>query len=337
MINLNNLLSSDFKKQALQDDLEKLSNSFRALKETINDVSSEANSTAIFLKENSEHVSVLFLSLIDMIDDIIIIKDYKNRWKILNKTGLDLFKIPYDELLNFSCLELADLHPHLYDTFIHCHNTDELAWNSKTSFRETMSFSINDNWEYFDIIKTPIFNMDGSRKELIAIGRNITDLKSENLRNKVCFDALNAASDNICIFNAKGTIIFCNDNMIKEFKLGNHNSIEGKHINTISNDDVFTNSTSEIWQTINNNISWKGFIKLKDLKENPIKGQTTILPVMNGSSHPSYFICMIKTKYYCRLSKDTKFDTCCNKAVNCLLVSPNSSCQNMQCGLSNHE
>lgn len=326
MIDIHNLFSPDLKQRLLQDDLEKLSNSFKLLNETISEVSSEATSAANYLKNEIEHTSRIFLSTIDMIDDFVLIEDGEGKWKILNKFGLDLHNLSFEQVIGKTCTELATEFPEYSESFNYCHQIDELTWESKKPHREIMSFPFNGNLLHFDVVKTPIFNEDGTRKEIITIGRDITNIKNELTRNKACFDALNAASDNICIFNHSGTIIFCNNHMIKEFEFQDHSIIEGRNINIISNEHFPTEQTGEIWETITKNITWRGYTKLKTLFDKPIGGQTTILPVMNGLPHPEYYICIIKTKNYCQLSKNKQFPTCCNRPLNCLLVRPNSPC-----------
>lgn len=326
MVDIKNIFLPDLNTRLLQEDLEKLSDSFKLLNDTISDVSSEASSAANYLKEELEHTSKIFLSTIDLIDDFVLVENGDGTWKILNQFGLNLYDLKYDDVIGKTCQELAEEFPQYAETFLYCYEIDELTWNSGKPHREIMSFIFHDKMHHFDVIKTPIFNADGSRKEIITIGRDITELKNEELRNKACTNALNVASDNICIFDDSGIIIFCNDHMINEFEFIEHSNIEGKHINIISEVHFSTEKIGEIWETISNNIPWRGFTKLHTLNKKEIEGQTTILPVMNGCTHPAYFICMIKTKNYCPLIKHSKFPTCCNKPLECLLTSDYTLC-----------
>lgn len=333
MINVNNIFSPELKSEILQEDLEKLSNSFKLLRETADQVSNEANSTANFLREKLHDTTFRFFSVIDAIDDLVVIKDEHGRWKTLNKFGQKLYGLRPDQFMGKTDLELAELFPNHAEGLHYCNKTDELAWNSNRFHREIESFSVNGPVLHFDMIKTPVFYDNGSRKELIVIGRDVTELKNSQIINKACTDALNNASDNIIIFDNSETIIFCNDHMIHEFEFQNHQVIEGKKIDIISSGYRTDEQIQEIWNTIRNNMPWHGFSRLKSFFGDPIDGLVTILPVMNGLPHPAYYICMIKTKNYCSLIKDKKIATCCNRPLDCFLVADDK----LPCYLDHHD
>ncbi len=290
MKNILALNSSDL----LQDDLTKLAESFKLLKDTTEQVSTEATNTAIFIKDQLKDTTFRFFSVIDSVSDLIIIKDGEGRWKTLNNFGQTLYNIKREEYFNKTDLELAKEFPELAEGFIYCNETDKKAWESHSYYREIESFEIDNQRRYFDVIKTPIFHKNGKRKELVVIGRDITEFKNIELKNKAFITAINSASDNIFVINPHGVVTFCNDAVIDTFKFNSHKSIEGQKISIISSGKMPKEIFHDLWETVQNNNTWTGVIINKDTLGNLINCKVTAIPVMNGLPHPIYYICTMK-------------------------------------------
>ena len=278
----------------VNDEIKKLSHSFQLLHETSNQVSEEANNTAKYLQEKLQETTYRFFSVIDAISDLVIIKDSDGRWVTLNKFGQELYGFSSDDYYNKTNKELIELFPIHAEGFANCIITDEKAWKSKKYYRGVESFEINDKLYHFDIVKTPIYNEDGTPKELIIIGRDITELKNTELKNKAFTGALNSASDNIFIMNNSGTIILSNDSFLKTFKFKEHSDIEGKNIAIIKSGKMPEDFYPYMWTRIRKNKIWSNKIIAKDMLGNCIETLFTIVPVMNGLPEPIYYICSMK-------------------------------------------
>lgn len=291
---VNNMFSDDLKQRLLQKDLEKLTESFKLLNETISDVSTEAAFAAEYLKNEIEHTSKIFLSTIDMIDDFILIEDGVGRWKVLNQFGLNLHGLTYDQVIGKTCTELANEFPDYTESFNYCHKIDELTWESKKAHREIMTFPFNGKLLHFDVIKTPIFNEDGSRKEIITIGRDITDYIGMQERRNACSKALNQASDNILIVDHNKIISFANDISVRTFGFNKHEEIEGLSILELILHERYKETVDSLWMTVNSNFPWNGVIKFMHTSGHAFSAHTSVIPIMNGHITPIYFIFVIK-------------------------------------------
>lgn len=301
-------------KTNIQDDIEKIANSFKLLRETTEQVATEANMTASFLKDQLQETTFRFFSIIDSINDIIMIKDDKNRWRTVNKFGQELFNLTPKQYLGKTDIELAKEFSNHEIALLHCSKTDELAWKTKTFYREIETLHINNNYLYFDVIKTPIFHDNGERKELIVIARDITELRNSELKTKAFTNALNGASDNIIMFDSLGKIIFTNEHITHEFKNISHGN--NQYFNSIFHSSFNVNIITGIWERIQKNLSWQGCAKLNSDNNKLVEGYLNIIPVMNGLPVPAYFICILKTKNYCKYQHDMA-SKCCDKPLNC--------------------
>lgn len=278
----------------LQGDLAKLADSFKLLKDTTEQVSTEATNTAIYIKDQLKDTTYRFFSVIDSVNDLIIIKDGKGRWKTLNAFGQTLYNLNHDDYFDKTDLEIAEQFPILAEGLKYCHETDKKAWEAKTYYREIESFVVDYQLKHFDVIKTPIFKKNGERKELIVIGRDITEFKNIELKNKAFISAINSASDNIFIIDPNGVVTLCNDSVIRTFGFNSHTCIEGQKISILSSGKMPKEIFKDLWETVKSNNIWTGLIVNKHVSGTFINCKVTAIPVMNGLPEPIYYICTMK-------------------------------------------
>lgn len=128
-----------------------------------------------FNMDVSESYKIL-LELVDKIPDIVCIKDGKGRWLYANEADLKLFQLENVNYRGKTDKSLAEYTHSLYgDSFLLCEQTDELCWEKGIMSRSDEVIPIPDGGNVvLDILKIPVFNKDGSRKNLIVIGRDVT-------------------------------------------------------------------------------------------------------------------------------------------------------------------
>ena len=261
----------------------RLESSLQLLKQTTNEVSSTAVNAAIVLERRLRDTECRFFSTIDTINDLVIVKDGEGRWKTLNKVGQDLLGWHHREYYDKTDIELIQLFPRFKDTLITCIETDAAAWKLRQSNRVEEYILCGDKYRILDMIKTPVFHDDGSRKELIIVGRDMTELVEKQRRTKACFHALNSASDGIVIIDAKARIVFSNDEFNRRFHIEYYEKILNKKMIDVL---PWLAKYDDIWQHARNNQSIK--IATEEV------GDILVMPMMNGLPKPIYFICTFK-------------------------------------------
>ena len=127
------------------------------------------------LKESKERLT----TLINAIPDIICFKDGEGRWLEANKADLELFCLENVNYFGKKDSELAKYTHSIYkEAFLTCEKSDEKAWEKGSLYKtEEIIKKPDGEIKIYDIIKVPIFNDDGTRKGLIVVGRDITELK----------------------------------------------------------------------------------------------------------------------------------------------------------------
>lgn len=268
----------------IEKEKKRLDRSMQLLKKTTDEVSIAAVNAAVVLQQRLKDSEYRFYSTIDTIDDLVIIKDADGRWKMMNRVGQDLYGWIHGEYYGKTDEDLTELYPQFAGSLKTCNVTDQKAWESGRSNRTEEYIPYGNSIKIFDIIKTPVYNDDGSPKELIIVGRDMTETVEKQRRTRACFQALNSASDGIVIVNNQDRIIFSNDSFNRRFNIDNYNSILNQQIDTV--------------------LPWlNDYNQWHHAKENqPINlmtketGGILITPMMNGAPKPIYCVFTFKDR-----------------------------------------
>lgn len=121
----------------------------------------------------------LLRNLIDASPDFISVKDAQNRWIEANCSSLELLQLNTHDYKNKTNLELAGLSDLAFkEAFNQSDLSDALAWKTGKAVRNEATITLPHGGEkVLDVIKVPLFNDDGSRQNLVTLGRDITERK----------------------------------------------------------------------------------------------------------------------------------------------------------------
>jgi PAS domain S-box-containing protein len=265
-------------------DTEALNDSLKLLQTTATEVSNAAIQASRVLQQRLQDSEHRFSNTIDAVEDFVLIKDGQGRWKKLNTFGQQVFNIHGDEYINKTDQQIATDHPELKQTLELWSITDNIAWDKKTPQRSKEVISHDGRNYYLDMIKTPTYDEQGNRKELIVVGRDVTELYLRAKREKACFTALNSASDAIAILDGEARVFFSNDQFLRIFNIDSYQNIVGRHITDVIN---MCDDYDSVWNRVRQNNTWYTTVPNTNLV-------VTIVPVMNGQPHPIYYICTFK-------------------------------------------
>lgn len=134
------------------------------------------------LEEKSKEQTKLLDIIVNTTPDIICLKDGEGRWLLANQPDLELFKLTDVAYQGKTDADLIPFSPSFRDAFLTCIESDEAAWQQGVSVRSIEHIPTSGgSVRTFDVLKTPLFNRDGSRQALVVIGRDITELlRQEN-------------------------------------------------------------------------------------------------------------------------------------------------------------
>ncbi|MCA1029747.1 PAS domain-containing protein [Bacillus timonensis] len=130
------------------------------------------------IKEVEENEQLLN-TLINSMPDIVGFKDGEGRWLKINDFGIKLYMLENINYFGKTDLDMSKEVPFYKEAFEYCVVSDQATWDKGSLTREEESFYVpSGELKTFDVIKVPLFNEDGSRKGLVTIGRDISQLKA---------------------------------------------------------------------------------------------------------------------------------------------------------------
>ncbi len=148
-------------------------------------------------------------------EDLVIIKDHEGKWIMANDTYINLLHLQGVNYKGKTNKELALYSPFYMDFLKKWEEADEKCWSYGQSMRyETEVPTPHGEPKYYDILKTPIFNNDGTRRVLIVIGRDITEkyhAEKELATNKKKYESLISNMQEAIVVTKNGNIEFCNN------------------------------------------------------------------------------------------------------------------------------
>jgi diguanylate cyclase (GGDEF)-like protein/PAS domain S-box-containing protein len=151
-------------------------------------------------------------ALIEALPDAIFFKDGEGRWLITNESAKKLFNLHEISWQGKTEKELALLRPQFKAAHNKCDADDEYTWaQAQLSFFEEEIIDAEGNLHIYDVRKIPLFDTENKREGLVAIGRDITELRQAISRLELAANVFTHAREGIIITNDKGSIVDVND------------------------------------------------------------------------------------------------------------------------------
>lgn len=215
----------------------------------------EVTSSASFLCEES------ISTLINTSSDFILFKDGHGRWLEANHVTIQAFDLEQINWQGKTDLELADLLPEPYRAVLDsCTCSDAAAWDAKlpSKLLETVHMPDGSN-RYFDVIKTPLFHVDGRRHLLVVLGHDVTELLNSMEQQRLAEQALEKSHEAVMITDLNGNIISINKAFTTITGYTNE-EVLGKQPRMLTSERRDPDFYQTIWQQIASEGAWRGEI-----------------------------------------------------------------------------
>ncbi|NTW24703.1 MAG: PAS domain S-box protein [Lentimicrobium sp.] len=223
--------------------------------------------------------------LINATNDIICFKDGAGRWLKANNADLELFGLIGTDYFMKKDSELAqNAHPMHFNSFLECEKTDEIAWLKRTpSIEDEVIPVIDGEPRTYEVIKTPVFNEDGSRSGLVVFGRDITHRKAteQALReSELKYRQMVEYTPDAIVIHAEDKILFVNPAALKLMGVDSYEQIRNVSLLAFMHPESREIAINRIKKVSETGIP-AGFIEEKfvNLKGEIIEGEIISIPV----------------------------------------------------------
>ena len=144
--------------------------------------------------------------------------------------------------------ELAEFSDFYRDAFLTCEETDEKAWAAGGVSRGDEVIPLPDgSSKVFDVIKVSLFHPDGSRKGLVVVGRDMTELRAaeESLiqSERKYRDLFERSRDGIAIVGFDGTFVDVNSSF--------------SELLDYTREEVLATNAEQIWANPADRVKWQ--------------------------------------------------------------------------------
>lgn len=238
----------------------------------------------------------LLSTVIEAISDVVIVRDGEGRWILINRAAYVLYGFRDDsEFFMKTNHEIADEYPFFREHLIASAQTDDEAWTTRRTVRfETEVTDAQNQKQFFDVLKTPIYGCDKRHEMLVVLARNVTSLKEKREHINVAYKALNAASDIICITDDRGEILFANKMFLIKYRFVDMRDVLGQKMSVVRSSKTTHAQHKQMWDTILAGKTWEGIVVNQDTLGRELTVASTIMPIIDQTLHAQYFICIQK-------------------------------------------
>jgi diguanylate cyclase (GGDEF)-like protein/PAS domain S-box-containing protein len=203
----------------------------------------------------------LLRTLIEAIPDPIQFKDGEGRWLESNRSSRHAFGLEGLDWQGKTDRELAETaDPNYGEVLLHCHETDENAWQKDDVLRVEETIPLPDGDELtFDVIKKPLFHQAGGRKGLVIIGRDITELKRAEAELRITASVFDNSREAIVITDAENFIVNVNPAFTHITGYDRH-EVLGRNPRILSSGHQDSAFYTDMWASLKDKSAWRGEI-----------------------------------------------------------------------------
>jgi diguanylate cyclase (GGDEF)-like protein/PAS domain S-box-containing protein len=197
-------------------------------------------------------------ALVQTLPDAVFLKDGEGRWQIVNNAGLQLFNLSGDEWRGKDSRQIAALRPDLVSEMTECQLSDRAAWSNRGPTRSEERIVAADGRErYWEFLKLPTFNDDGSRRSLVVVARDVTEQRRAEEDLRLAAQVFENSGESIVIMDACGRVVSVNRAFV-DMTGYLPGEVQGKTPNSLSSDLQDREFYRRMWQSLNETGYWQG-------------------------------------------------------------------------------
>lgn len=176
-------------------------------------------------------------SLVESIPGIVIFKDEKGLWNVVNSLALNMLRIERDDWIGKTDIEIAQTNPQIREFLEESYEVDQQAWAARRRIDTVNALQLgNSGLVYLEMSRIPLFDENGERKSMLVIGHDVTEktraqheLELERQKAQI---TLGSIADGVITTNIHGQVEYLND-IAEDLTGWNNDEAMGKPIEQI--------------------------------------------------------------------------------------------------------
>ncbi|MDO8931012.1 MAG: CBS domain-containing protein, partial [Rhodocyclaceae bacterium] len=229
-------------------------------------------------------------TLIEALPDAIYFKDGDGRWQVVNSAGVALFGLADQSWQGKNEDELALLNPARAAVHLACKTSDERAWQiGGISHDAEVVEDAQGEAHHFDVTKVPLFWPDGRRKGLVIIGRDMTERKRADDKQRLAASVFEQAQEAILITDANSIIIEVNRSFTELTGYDREEAV-GRKPSLLRSDRQGKDFYDRLWQTLAQEGQWRGEIWNRKKNGDEYAEVLTISCVRDGDGRIQHYV-----------------------------------------------
>ena len=204
-----------------------------------------------------------FFLQINSTNNLFSLKDAQGRWQIANSAVLSLFGLNQQLWQGKTDTELAECCFAQYQNyFLDNSAADQMVWQGNRVQTSEIELPNSENpklKQYLQVTKTPMFEVDGSRKALLTSAQDITERKEHERRTRITDRVLAASNEAVLICDAQRNIVYVNEIFTRTTGYS-FAEVFGKNPRFLSSGEHDQTFFQDMWWQINHQGTWHGEI-----------------------------------------------------------------------------
>lgn len=150
--------------------LNQIVDSFEDLKLTTQRVIDQAIEVSTNLNRKVELFDKRFRTIVNNIDEMVIIKTVNNQWVAINNAACSILGIVKDSVIGKTNNEIIEIYPDLKSLIVEIASIESKCWDTMREGTLNVHLTKDDDLEW-KLLINPIQTSDGIEKEIIIIGK----------------------------------------------------------------------------------------------------------------------------------------------------------------------
>lgn len=243
----------------------------------------------------------LLTTLIDMLPDLVWLKDTQGVYLVCNQRFEDFFGQPQTNIIGKSDYDFVDVET--ADAF-RTHDHHAMRFRETHINEETITFASDGHEEILETIKKPLIDETGQIIGVLGVGRDITARKTSETQLRKLSQAIEQMAASVVITDTDGTIEYVNPAFTENTGYASLEAI-GQNPRILKSGQMRQENYEQMWSQLIRGETWRGELQNRRKDGSLFWELATIAPVKDIDGQTTHYVA-VKEEISARKSMEEK-------------------------------